>query len=368
MELVENNTERKSENEIIEESAKTVFFTYKKTRISFVLSILVFIIHISTLANYDMKVNFFGRSFEFVAVCLKAIAEVAVPLFFIISAALFFRDYTYSKTIKKLKSRFFSLVIPYLVWNLIWTLFEIICSYTFISNYFIGREKITFSVSLMLEGIFLYRFTIPFWFIFCLIVFFCCCPAVYCLLKSKWSGILTIAVVFVLYCFNVRLPESLFLNSASIIFFLVGAYIGIHYFEWFHGKMNRDIFKFFCAISLLCLSATIIVIQHFYAIKVFEYGKPIILCVYSISLWKVFDCLPEGKNYGVEKESFLIYAMHTNVSAIITKLLFLMLPKNVCMAAINYFTTIVLTIVIIYFFTVILNKFFPKAKILLKGR
>ena len=116
------------------------YFTSKKNKVTFLLAVLVFFIHISTLANYSLSGHIGKFLFTFHSLML-ILAEVAVPMFFIISGALFYKNYTPSKTLEKYKSRFFSLVIPYLFWNTLWMIFDIICSYTAISKFFIGRQK-----------------------------------------------------------------------------------------------------------------------------------------------------------------------------------------------------------------------------------
>ncbi len=80
-------------------------FWRKKEAVSFLLSILVFLTHISTFFNYRNigQISQFEEKFwHFASNC---ITQFAVPLFFIISGAQFFRDYSKETYVPKLKKR-----------------------------------------------------------------------------------------------------------------------------------------------------------------------------------------------------------------------------------------------------------------------
>ena len=50
------------------------------------------------------------------------LGQIAVPGFFLLSSYLFFRNFSWDKLVGKWKSRVFSVLIPYVVWNLIYYL------------------------------------------------------------------------------------------------------------------------------------------------------------------------------------------------------------------------------------------------------
>lgn len=338
------------------------YFSCKKIKVTFLLAVLVFFIHISTLSNYDLG-DGLGKIITNFHNLILVLSQVAVPMFFIISGVLFYRNYMPSKTLEKYKSRFFSLVIPYLFWNTVCMLFDIVCSYTSISKFFVGRQKFKLSVLNIMAGIFFYKCT-PFWFIFNLIIFVILCPLIHTLLKNKTIGIMFIATMYILSIFNIGLPESIFFSRESIIYYCVGAYIGMHYFNWFYNKANKKFALSSLLISIICylmlaLDGKLLDIQ---------YVKAIILIIFSISIWYAFDLLKNDYCYEYQKESFLIYAMHINVSALFTKVVYLILPKTTLMAIFNYVTTIIFTISIICVFGVFVGKKFPKIKKIIAGR
>ena len=49
----------------------------------------------------------------------QTLVKVVVPVFFMISGYLFFRNYTPADFLKKLRTRLRSLLVPYLLWNAI---------------------------------------------------------------------------------------------------------------------------------------------------------------------------------------------------------------------------------------------------------
>ncbi len=67
------------------------------------------------------------------------------------------------------------------------------------------------------------------------------------------------------------------------------------------------------------------------------------------------------------KHSFLVFAMHVNVGAIVTKLLYLALPKSYIFAIPNFIATTIITLLIIELFCVALKKLCPKVFELLSG-
>ena len=328
------------------------YFTLKKERTMFLLSILVFTIHISTLKNYDLSSDL-GQVVMGIKTFITAFARMAVPLFMIISGALFFKSYSYDKTGYKIKSRIHTLFIPYLAWNTIWMCFEFFRSNTSISRFFVGREIAQITIPNILEGIFLRKYNMPFWFIFDLMLFTLISPLTYTFLKNKKVGFFSLCAIAVIIEMGV-LPKF------SYLFYCIGAYIGIHYFDQFHSQNKR---------SVRILSAIIVV--AFTILKALNNviaDSYVILSISAVALWIVADIVVGKKNYKFEKTSFLIFAMHINVGAVITKLLYLIFPKNEIFAPINFVLTILFTVGFIYIFQIIINEKFPKIRKILCGR
>ena len=135
------------------------------------LSVLVIFVHSThfSLASLQAVPNssFFSTSFlikiEFFF--SEFLGQVAVPGFFFLSGFLFFQGLDDAKSWgRKLKSRVFSYVLPYLLWNSAMTLL------------YLSFGKAEWSLKSLWEGIFLYRFNPVFWYFYQLILLSFCLP------------------------------------------------------------------------------------------------------------------------------------------------------------------------------------------------
>lgn len=135
------------------------------------LSVLVIFVHSTHFSLASLQAvphaDFFSTSFlikiEFFF--SEFLGQVAVPGFFFLSGFLFFRGLDDVKSWgRKLKSRVFSYVLPYLLWNSAMTLL------------YLSFGKAEWSMKSLWEGIFLYRFNPVFWYFYQLILLSFCLP------------------------------------------------------------------------------------------------------------------------------------------------------------------------------------------------
>ena len=200
-------------------------FWNKKIKVTYILSVLVCILHVYAYKNYTFGDDLISKiNSVFVFALRDVLPPVAVPLFFIISGYAFFRNFTIKKYPQKLKSRIRTLLIPYLIWNTIWMLFQFAVSYSPVSQYFVGRAKLELNVLNVFLSIFHWKANGPFWFIFNLMVFMIASPLIYYLMKNRYVGIISIIALIILLQFDFGIPESIFLEKDSIIYFMFGNY------------------------------------------------------------------------------------------------------------------------------------------------
>ena len=93
------------------------------TPINFILSLLI-VIHHSFTGSIDWRGNFSPNSYGLTIAIeryLYNFSECAVPIFFFLSAYLFYRtfDGTWSSYVDKIKKRFWSLFVPYIIFSTI---------------------------------------------------------------------------------------------------------------------------------------------------------------------------------------------------------------------------------------------------------
>lgn len=135
------------------------------------LSVLVIFVHSTHFSLASLQAvphsSFFSTSFlikiEFFF--SEFLGQVAVPGFFFLSGFLFFQGLDDAKSWgRKVKSRVFSYVLPYLLWNSAMTLL------------YLSFGKAEWSLKSLWEGIFLYRFNPVFWYFYQLILLSFCLP------------------------------------------------------------------------------------------------------------------------------------------------------------------------------------------------
>lgn len=336
--------ERKNEN----------LFWKKKEFISFISSILVLFIHSYFAQNVvsSSVASVINQKFSFFF--SRSITQFAVPMFFMLSGMTFFKEYNNKKYLTKIKSRIFSLVIPYLLWNTVWMLWEIFGSYTFPA----GGEPYPLTLASILKGIFFYGCNTPFWFVFDIIVFSFAAPLVFLIIRNKYIGIASVVCLSILSLFGIHIPTDLFYYPMSIVFYLTGAVVGYHFFDYAARKSSKPI----QIGSVVFLSAYIlaknIVPQELYISNYLI--ETIVYTAAAFSLWNIADIFIEKiKPRAIYRRSFAIYAMHLNVAIIILKILSLCIPQNEWLEIPKFIIMVVATLTIINFVCAFLEKFLP---------
>ena len=329
------------------------YFWRKKTIMYYVMAVLVFLLHCSALSNYAAQSDTVAAVDEFITF---RICQVTVPMFFTLSGMLFFRNYSPEDYFKKLKKRFHSLVIPYLSWNVITVIFAAVTT-AFLSQYFAGRKPFEWSLSSVFLGVFHHKYNLPFWFIFSLIYFVICTPVVDLLTRNKYVSPLLIAGMLLLNVPEILVPRPVFSTPNTLIYYLVGAYIGRHWIEVFAKKVSKKI-------SLLGLALIVIAIASECALAAGKYGayeeimRVVNRVVYVLGVWWFADLFVERiRVRPFMYHSFMIFAMHVDVGAVVAKLIYMALPKSAAFAYVSFAITVVLTLLIIEGISVLLKKY-----------
>ena len=338
------------------------YFTNKKTTVQFVLSLFVFFIHFRRFSPFQNAGDFLADAMH----ALYALTHVAVPLFFVISGVLFYRNYSLASTFQKWKSRFFSLVIPYLVWNTLWLGLALLGHYTPLGAYLGGVDAVL-SWESVINGIFFHGNFEPFWFILQLIALIALCPVIYLFLKNKWIGLLTIATYFVLYCRGFRWDRVLFSDSGMVLFYLVGAWIGIHDCERFMTRRSRgQAWTALCVYAGCCVVTGVVgYLPKWYTV----WQLPLLVKLISCgAFWIAFDLLDMKKIPDYMSHTFLIYAMHSLVGATLAKLLRMALPAGELFTALTALITFPMTVILICVFGHLITRYLPSVKRILCGR
>lgn len=344
------------------------YFWKKKTIVSYILCIFVLWIHISaSFSGYEFDqngVSAFVAAFQIIVT--KTITPVAVPLFFVISGAVWFRNYSGDLYPSKIKKTIRSLVIPYLAWNTLNMLFSIVASYSFLSDYFVGREKFQINVWSVINAILFRGCYRPFWFVFCLILYRFASPIIDFALKKKQIAVIVFLLLAGLASLDIETPiDILYYALHNTIYYFIGCYIGKYHFGWFTKKT-----KGLGVINIVVFVAGMAYMYYVSAKQIHEYQliRMIVILMMVFSFWHICDSIiPHIQMREFHKHSFFVYAMHLNIMACFAKVFYIAMPKNVLFAIPNFLLTTISTLVVIEIFCVTLKRFWKNGYMLLSG-
>lgn len=347
-------------------SVSETFFWKKKEFLSFLSSILVLFVHSYFAQDYVRGdvVSLINHKFSSFLSC--SITEFAVPMFFIMSGIAFFKNYNNKKYVTKIKSRVHTLIIPYLLWNTLWMLWEIFCSYSFISKFSATSEQYSLTFANILKGIFFYGCNMPFWFVFDIIVFSFAAPVIFLIIRNKYIGIAFVGGLSIVSLFGIHIPSALFYYPMSIVFYMIGAIIGYHYFDFACTKSSKRLqIASVVFLSAYVIAKTIVPSKLHIDNYLIE---TLVFTLAAFSLWNISDIFIEQiKPRAIYRRSFAIYAMHLNIAIIILKILSFVIPANEWLEIPRFIIMVVLTLVIINFICAFMERFFPRIYALLMG-
>lgn len=330
----------------------------------FPLIIGIVFIHIHTgdiqFSGTILAGNIYAVLAEYIS---EGLARVSVPLFFALSGYLFFLNFKASSEnfIKKFKSRFRTLFIPFVIWNmLIFIFFAIAQNTPTVSDYFTGERPLV----LELEGFenialffgfngFEYPAAYQFWFIRDLMLLVVLTPLIYIfLLKIPYIFLLGLSVM---WFFDLSYLEIVNIDPISPFFFTLGAYLGMKKYDF----SNTDHYALQIVLLYLLMSIVNLFMDSLYidhaaifigTLALFSFTK------YIVTMTKIKDNL-----ISLSKYSFFVYATHEPFLSIIRKLTFKTVhPQSDLTIFIIYLLCPVITILICIQLYKILEKAVPK--------
>ena len=200
------------------------------TVFTFALTILVIWVHsvnMSLPPQGEGFAAFAGRVEDFFT---NRLGQTAVPGFFMVSAYLFFRKapehFSGAFVLKKWKRRAFTVLLPYLLWNLL---------------YYVGRLMVSRCLGTLpgepgyvpLDGITLYRAVVHylynpvFWYLQELILLILLAPLIWLLVKNRIIGILFLLAAF-FGAANWQLLPLHPVNEDALFYFSLGSFAAFH--------------------------------------------------------------------------------------------------------------------------------------------
>lgn len=210
------------------ESMREEYFFSALPTYTFLLSILVIFVHSTHFAPADLeavpRTAFFSTSFlEKIEFLFSSfLGETAVPGFFFLSGLLFFHKlYSSAVWFRKLRSRLFSYLLPYLLWN------------SGMTGLYLAFGRAPFRPESILEGIFLYRYNPVFWYFYQLILLTYAFPfmALFVLFLKREKNARKTLLSFLFPCFFLLLVyfriDIPFLNEDAGFYYTFGGAVGV---------------------------------------------------------------------------------------------------------------------------------------------
>ncbi len=248
-----------------------------------------------------------------------SVAQIAVPGFFMISAYLFFRNFSLERLPAKWASRVRSVLVPYVLWNLIYYLGYVIGSrLPFITNV-VGKGTVPFSAAAALDAVLRYSYLYVFWYVYQLILLIVLAPVIYLLVREVRIGAAVLAAFFLLAQTGMVIPV---LNLDALLYYSAGAFGALHLRKWAEGEQTNA--KTEWGLSLLV--AALVLANLPWPGGAFAQVTPRLLV--PAALWLIVDPAWLWEPAGFMKENFFLYAVHFAIVRLINKTAAAVLPKH----------------------------------------
>lgn len=324
----------------------------------------------------------------------EVISRIAVPLFFLISGFLFFYHTEFSLNIyvKKLKKRYWSLFVPFILWNILAICKMASHKIAVFSKFYPDAQDIEIRLSLTriintlfnydeTNGIFIrqtanitprldylpYPIDMPLWFVRDLMIVVILSPLIYWFIKK--SGLKFILFLGVVWYFL----EAIFfqgnwfvLLSRAFFFFSWGAYFSINNLDAVKEMQSHQhiVYLYF---PLAILDAT----TQACSWNIFIHQAGILLGIFGvITISSHFIHTKSAHLFEkFQNCSFFVFALHTLIIRDIAKLIFtaIHIPGNGFGVLFSYFSVPIATTTICVMLYWVLKRFFPPVLALLTG-
>lgn len=328
----------------------------KITIINFIMTIVIVLLH--ALIKTDNNVSIL----PFLYNIIRTIGDMAVPMFFVISSFLFFRNK--ANCFKKIKKRIKSLLIPYFIWSGLFYLIYLIMSYIPMIRIHLNNNIVRFSINNMINSIIFCKYIPQFWYIrilFFIIIFSC----IYESIMRKNMKVLSFIIPIILFGINYYFNFSSTINIITWIplFFIVG---WITYFYEYNVKallLKKNILISFVSIFITLFLVCFVSKFDIYSRLYYTWRMISPMCIFFILSGFKFksDC-----NI-IYKQSFYIFALHYFLINIIRNTLFIYIKNDTIGVIIVYFVSVIGSVLISLICSYLMQKYFSKVSKIITG-
>ena len=284
--------------------------------VNLILAILVVYRHAVNYTYYNIT----SRFVYWFEIFTMNISDCANAIFFVLSAFLFYQNYDETKLKSKLKNRFSSLVIPFIIWNVIGYLyFQALALFPSLRQYY-GGSITDFSFANIIMAVISTDYNIATWFLKTLIVYTFVFPFLYPVVKNKKASFALLIVSIVL--------NIVMLNKGDVVgcvcYYYLGMFAAINYKDIVVKRYKKTT----KIIAFIVFTITIVVTSLMFS-RYSNHIMPIIRIIQVISFWCMTDMLVfDSPILKLSKYTFLLYVSHSMVLEPIEKVLYIFLGDN----------------------------------------
>ena len=310
--------------------------------LSFVAIYFVMVIH----ANYDSSIlkpvssalqNFTGTA---------GLSVAAVPLFYFISGILFYRGVnTIGDCLPRMRKRVKSLLVPYVIWNIIFVSWYVVLEYIPGVSIFVNSDVVSNIDFYKPQDTLVYLFLKPagfqLWFLRDLILYVTLSPVIYVGIKKL--PLLTYLTLLLLFGG---------ISRCGVTYFVLGGILAIHY--------DFEVLKRLLTKPLVCACITIYLTGGLFAsgivslpISVFNpYYQQVISVIGIMAIWGGYDMLVgeeeliSNRMKKLMSYTFFIYLFHEPTFNIIKKLGLVMFGCNDLSLVLMYLINPIIMIIV----------------------
>ncbi len=236
----------------------------------------------------------------------EGLGQLAVPGFFCMSGYLFFTNIDTGVGLecnvdtfrRKLSSRVYSLLIPYVVWNIIYYLIYLA----------LGRAEL--GILALISAVLDYSWNPVFWYLHELILITLITPLIYVLLRNRYVAAAILAVLFAAAVFYDRMPLH-YANEDAVFYYTCGAAAALHLSRYAHrteyiGRAGAACFLIF----VICTEAKGGLYAYGYMAAVILGRLSGLLAIFACCCGALRRKLSDAELPQYMRYNFFIYAVH----------------------------------------------------------
>ncbi len=303
----------------------------------------------------------------------KLIASIAVPMFYVFSGYLFFKNnssFTANDYLEKLRKRVKTLLIPYIFWNIVVVAFYFLAQ-IFMPSMVSGNNKpiVDYNIIDWLKIFWNYKDEMPIcyqlWFIRDLMVVVLMSPIIYFAIKKSVFTIFVIGIVW-LYGITTGICG---IDVAAIFFFAVGSIFSIHKYDFINFCKKLKIAGYITSLLLIIIEVLIYNKRGSLDLLFVDTRSIILykLCTLSlmISCMNITIAIIQKRllkiNNFLYESNFFIYTCHALPLTFLLKLMIRFVnPTSDVQAIFIYFAVIVITIILCLMLFALMRKILPR--------